>query len=186
MTYLTIEEVGTYVASAGITEQLLNQANSIVGSIVGNISRQQVTNELLTLNSKNMAKLKYINELSPLISIESIQTRGRGPFGITIEQIPLEYVDIDIYGYLTYYGGCGLSQQIFRYKPKQLLASYTYGYDTIPDELKMATAVIARTLVKRSLDGLKQLTDYDMTFVWTDDSIIGSDIREILMKYRGV
>ena len=50
----------------------------------------------------------------------------------------------------------------------------------------MATAVIANTLVKRSLDGLKQLTDYDMTFVWTDDSIIGSDIREILMKYIGV
>ena len=98
----------------------------------------------------------------------------------------MEYVDVDIYGYLTYYGVCGLSQQIFGYNPRQLLVSYTYGYDIIPDELKMATAVIASTLVKRSLDGLKQLTDYDMTFVWTDDSIIGSDIREILIKYIGV
>jgi len=56
----------------------------------------------------------------------------------------------------------------------------------VPDELKMVTSVIASSLVKRKMDGLKQLTDYDMTFVWTDDSIISSDLRTILMKYKGV
>ena len=75
---------------------------------------------------------------------------------------------------------------IFHSKPSALLVSYTYGYAVVPDELKMVTSVIASSLVKRKMDGLKQLTDYDMTFVWTDDSIVSSDLRTILMKYKGV
>lgn len=186
MTFVTMEELGTYVPTVGITQQLLNQANSIVGSIVGDISTKSVTDEVVKLNSRNVGKLKNVREMLPLVSLESVKSRGRSPFGITEEQLSIDSVDISEFGYLTYYGSCGLSQAIFRYKPSQLLVSYTYGYTEVPDEIKMATSVIANGLVKRKLDGLKQLTDYDMTFVWADDSIVSSDIRDILMKYRGV
>ena len=186
MTFVTMEELGNYVQTVGITPQILSQANSIVESIAGDISVKSVTDEVVKLNSRNIGKLKNVREMLPLVSINSVKSRGRTPFGITEEMLPMDSIDVSEFGYVTYYGGCGLSQMIFHSNPSALLVSYTYGYAVVPDELKMATSVIASSLVKRKMDGLKQLTDYDMTFVWTDDSIVSSDLRTILMKYKGV
>ena len=51
MTFVTMEELGNYVQTVGITPQILSQANSIVGSIVGDISVKSVTDEVVKLNN---------------------------------------------------------------------------------------------------------------------------------------
>ena len=69
MTFVTMEELGNYVQTVGITPQILSQANSIVESIAGDISVKSITDEVVKLNSRNIGKLKNVREMLPLVSI---------------------------------------------------------------------------------------------------------------------
>ena len=99
MTFVTMEELGNYVQTVGITPQILSQANSIVESIAGDISVKSVTDEVVKLNSKNIGKLKNVREMLPLVSISSVKSRGRTPFGITEEMLPMDSIDVSEFGY---------------------------------------------------------------------------------------
>lgn len=185
MIILTMEELATYCSPIGITQQILNQANSIVNSQIGDIFNKEIVDEPVKISQKKLTgKLSKISQVSPLIQINAVKAVTRSPFGMSTENIDIGSIYVNEYGYLEYFGYGGMCQTIFTANPYELLVSYTCGLQDVPEELKMACAGIAQAIAKRGMSGLKSLTDYDVQLAWTDDSIITYDIRQILLKYR--
>lgn len=185
MIYLTLADVPNY-CSVSVDQVALTQANIIIETYLGDIGEQQKVDEKVSLNRSNKGKLQKIKDNIPLVSIDSVKGQVRTPFGISEDDISTTNVDVDPYGYLVYYPGCGLNQMIFGGNINTLLVTYTYGYSEPPEDLKFACAAIAMNIAKRGTYGFKGLTDFDVQLQFLDDSIITSDIRMILNKYRGV
>lgn len=184
MIYLDISEVAVY-CTIPIDETVLTQANLIVASYIGDIEKQSTT-ERLRLNRNNRGKLSKIKDSVPLVSVDNITVQTRTAFGISNEAIDVNNVTVDNFGYLTYYQGASLMQQMFRGIANEISVTYTYGYDVAPNDLKLATGVIAQNIAKRGTFGNKSITDFDVQLQFLDDSVVTSDIRVILNKYRGV
>jgi hypothetical protein len=185
MIILTQSELSAYT-SATIDDTVLNQANILINSYVGDIGKQQVSDERISLSGYAKPKLSKVKEYIPLVSVDILKTQLRTPFGLTTETIDTSRVYVDSFGYVDYYPDCGLGQMIFGGTPQTLLVTYTYGYTTAPDDLKLACAIIAQNIAKRGTFGANRVTDFDVTLQFLDDSIITSDVRRVLNKYRGV
>lgn len=185
MIYLDASEVATY-CTMPIEQTVLTQANLIVESYIGDIGQQQKVNERIVLNRSNRSKLSKIKDNVPLISVDEVTAQTRTPFGISNEAIDVSNVVVDNYGYLTYYPGSSMMQQMFGGTTKEILVTYTYGWSTIPSDIKFATGVIAQNIAKRGTFGNKSIVDFDVQLQFLDDSVVTSDVRLVLQKYRGV
>ncbi len=183
MIFLTETEIPLYCEIPGITSNMVANASALIECYIGDISEKPKT-ETIVLNRKNKGKLKYVpNELT------AVSVIYRTPFGISEESIDISSITVDDYGYFELYGCTSVNQMIFGSRPSQLKISYTYGYaeDAIPDDLKRCCAAIAQNIKKRGWgSNEKVLSDLDIRLELTNDSLINSDIRQILNKYRGV
>lgn len=186
MIFLTQSEVPKYCTVDVISDAVISQANLMVNSYLGNIGKQQQKNERISLNRNNRGKLSKIKENIPLISIDEVKSVIRTPFGMSSDVLDTSGVYVDNYGYFEFYQETGINQMIFGGNYDSLQITYTYGYETPPEELKVACALIAQNIAKRGTFGAKSITDFDVQLQFLDDSIITSDIRMILNKYRGV
>lgn len=185
MIYLKPEEVAAYCVFS-IDPVMLTQANQLVTTYIGDISKQQATNEQVLLNRNNKGKLQKVKEFIPLVSVDSVKTQCVTPFGISLDNTDASSVAIDPYGYLTYYMGLGINPLAYGRKVNSLLVTYTFGYDVIPEDIKVATGIIAQNIAKRGTFGATNITDFDVQLGFLNDSIITSDVIVVLNKYRGV
>lgn len=183
MIFLKPDEVPQYTSSP-ISDVSLNQANVLVESVIGNIGKQQKVNERVDL-LRGTAKLSKIRVLIPLVSIDAVKAYSSSPFGQSATDVDPSKVDVDEFGYIRFQNECHF---IWGTRAAALSVTYTWGYDTdsIPADLKLATAQIATNMGKRGVTGIKSLADPDSTVVFMSDSIITPDLLNILNKYKGV
>lgn len=185
MIYLTLGEISTYTSVAGITQQIINQASTIIDTFIGNIDKQQ-TNQVVNLSKKFKGKLNKIRTNVPLISVDQVQAISKSMFGISYEDYDASQLIVDEQGYFDFYPNDSIYLRVYGNRVSQLSVTYTYGYETAPEDLKLACGLLCQNLAKRGSFGAKSITDYDVQLTFLDDSIMTSDIRNILLKYRGV
>lgn len=183
--FLKPEELDNY-SNTPITDQTLLSANVMLESYLGDITKQSTKGEHIHLMHFRHARLKHIHNLLPLVSIDKVMTMTKTPFGISKEEVNVDSVYVDDYGYVSFIGQPSLAMMIYGAKPTDIIVDYTWGYETVPSDLKFACAAIAQNLAKRGTYGLKSLTDFDVKLAFVDDSIITNDIRMVIDKYKDV
>lgn len=205
MKYLTLNEVSTYCTISGITQQIIDQASGLIDTFVGSIDKKQKV-EVIQSNNRSVGRLSMSNlsigglstgrtikgKLSqvrtnvPLVTIDSLRGVYKTMFGTTYETLATTDFYVDDQGHFTYYPSAGLNAIIYGATPVALEVTYTYGFTTPPEDLKLACSLICQNLARRGSFGAKSIQDFDVSLTFLDDSIITSDIRSILMRYRGV
>ena len=204
MIYLTLQEISTYTTISGITQQVINQASGLIDTFVGTLDKKQkvevinVNNRSSGLTMANMSigglatgrtlkgKLSQVRTNVPLVSIDTLRGVYKTMFGTTYETLATSDFYVDDQGHFSYYPSLGLNSIIYGATPVALEVTYTYGYTDAPEDLKLACGLICQNLARRGSFGAKSIQDFDVSLTFADDSIITSDIRSILMKYRGV
>lgn len=195
MIYLTLAEINDYCTIAGISQQIINQASGLMDIVVGPLDKKQKT-ETIQVNNRSMynptilkpikGRLSQLRANVPLVSVDLLRGVYRSAFGISYDSLETADFYVDEQGYFTYYPSMGLNSIIYGGLPTALEVTYTYGYDAAPEDLKLACGLICQNLARRGSFGAKSIQDFDVSLSFQDDSIITSDIRSILMKYRGV
>jgi hypothetical protein len=124
---------------------------------------------------------------TPIVSVDSaIAFRLTGEFGVIQETIQISdfWVDTE-YGYFTYVPSNSLNYAIYGNQPDTLEVTYTVGYETVPEKIKVACAMLAQNIKqKSSFAGEKEISSIDYRVAMTDDSFFTSDIRLLLSEYR--
>ena len=200
MKYLTLNEVSTYCTISGITQQIIDQASGLIDTFVGSLDKKQKV-EVIQANTRSVSRLSMGNlptartikgKLSqvrtnvPLVTIDLLRGVYKTMFGTTYETLSTTDFYVDDQGRFTYYPSMGLNSIIYGASPIALEVTYTYGYTTPPEDLKLACSLICQNLARRGSFGAKSIQDFDVSLTFLDDSIITSDIRSILMRYRGI
>lgn len=200
MKYLTLNEVSTYCTISGITQQIIDQASGLIDTFVGSLDKKQKV-EVIQANTRSVSRLSMGNlptartikgKLSqvrtnvPLVTIDLLRGVYKTMFGTTYETLATTDFYVDDQGRFTYYPSIGLNSIIYGASPIALEVTYTYGYTTPPEDLKLACSLICQNLARRGSFGAKSIQDFDVSLTFLDDSIITSDIRSILMRYRGI
>ena len=185
MIFITKDEIVNYTTTP-IDDVILTQSNAMLTSLVGEIGKKSTTNERMEFGKYRHPKLKNVRSHIPLISVDKVQTVTRTPFGIEKETVDTSDVYVDEMGYVDYLQPSSLALMIFGTPPSELLIDYTWGWETVPEDLKFAAAALAQNLSKRGTSGLTSLTDFDVKLAFVNDSIVTSDIRVIIARYKGV
>ena len=200
MKYLTLNEVSTYCTISGITQQIIDQASGLIDTFVGSLDKKQKV-EVIQANTRSVSglsigslptaraikgKLSQVRTNVPLVTVDSLRGVYKTMFGTTYETLSTADFYVDDQGRFTYYPSMGLNSIIYGASPIALEVTYTYGYTTPPEDLKLACSLICQNLARRGSFGAKSIQDFDVSLTFLDDSIITSDIRSILMRYRGI
>ena len=186
MIYLTESEINSYTSIPNVTMNEVNYASLLVDTYIGDISARQIV-ETVDLNRKNKGKLKNIKSNVPLVSIDEVNAITRNPFDPTPQYEPLNAnsIDVDNLGYFQFYGYSTSNTRIFNLNISKLQIKYTVGFEEAPEELKICVGAIASNAKKRGIGGNeKTVSDLDVRLEFLNDSLINSDIRQILNKYR--
>lgn len=185
MIYLTTNEINSYCNIPGVDDNIVAYASVLIDTDIGDISSQQYT-RTISFNKKGVGKLPNIRKHLPLISIDSVQIVSRTPFGQSVEEVPTTNIIADEYGHVQYIGGNSFSTLLFGSVPTQVVVKYTAGYASPPEALKRACGMIAMNIRKRGFDGMTAINDIDVRLDFVNDSVITSDIRQILNQYKDV
>jgi hypothetical protein len=197
MIYLTLNEATAYCTISGVTQQIINQASGLIDTYVGSLDKKQKT-EVVQANNKSInrlsvatgraikGKLSQVRTNVPLVTVDALRGVYKTMFGTTYETLSTTDFYVDDQGHFTYYPSIGLNSIIYGASPIALEVTYTYGYTTPPEDLKLACSLICQNLARRGSFGAKSIQDFDVSLTFLDDSIITTDIRSILMRYRGV
>jgi len=185
MVFLDISEVNHYCSVPGVTEKEITIASRLIEVYIGKDLSLVTKEEIVTLNKKRKGKLKH----TPIVSIDSVEGIFKNPFGNSSEQLETSSISVDSdYGYFEFHGNNkSMNCIVFSAYANQLKITYTSGYKTPPEDLKVACGALAGNIKKRGgLDNMNSWTTIDERIVLTDDSVFSTDIRMLCQRYRGV
>ena len=189
--YLTDDEILKYCqVQAGVNVADVIIASELIDSYVGKSFSIKDASESVKVNAKRRGKLNH----SPIISITEVKEVIVTPIGVTKQDIPasLLVMDIEDDGYFTYIAhispfACPMSYCMRGTNGinRKLEVKYQYGYETIPEDIKMVTAMLAQNIRQlQTFAGITKLTTLDYTVAMSNPSFFTDDMRLILNKYR--
>lgn len=188
--YITEEEIPKYCASqAGVEVGDVIIASQLIDGYIGKSFDVQEVSETVNVNAKHRGKLKHY----PIVEIKSLTEIMITPLGVNRQEVDIDHIvlDADNDGYFYYisnkspfafipYGFC-------EYEPKaqRLEVSYSYGYDVIPEEIKVVCGMLAQNIRQlQSFIGFKKLNTLDYTVEMANPSFFTQDMKLILDKFR--
>lgn len=192
MQYLTEEEIPIFCTlQAGVEVSDVIIASSLIDGYVGYSFEPKECKETVKINHKHRGKLNNI----PVIDITKVDEIYRSPIGKSIRQVNIENIDLDIEnnGYFTYYSQVNPFAMIIsdncniplEHRQHILEITYQYGYEEIPDDIKIVCAMLAQNIRGlNSFAGIKKLNTLDYTVEMANPSFFTQDMRLILDKYR--
>jgi len=184
MIFLTDLEIPSYTTVPGVSSQQIRLASKLIESYLGKSLDVSSATQTFTPNKKNKGRF----DNTPVTSITSGVVTARTPVGIS--ETPIDVVNeilLDDYGYFEYYPIPTFFNDVFGSIPNRIKLSYTYGYESPPEQLKEACGILADTIKKRGMGGEKEISDItEMRIVLTDDSVFTSDVRLLCSKYREI
>jgi hypothetical protein len=189
--YLTDDEILKYCqVQAGVNVADVIIASELIDSYVGKSFSIKDASESVKVNAKRRGKLNH----SPIISITEVKEVVVTPIGVTKQDVPasLLVMDIEDDGYFTYIAhispfACPMSYCMRGTNEinRKLEVKYQYGYETIPEDIKMVTAMLAQNIRQlQTFAGITKLTTLDYTVAMSNPSFFTDDMRLILNKYR--
>lgn len=182
MSYLTEAEIATYCnIIEGVTLSDVEEATSLINGYLGRTYEPRQFTDRIRFVKKPRGKLTH----APVISIQSAKLIIRNPFGKDEKDIDIDDVELDPEndGYFTYIGNYGFDGLIWgrRALPSAIKITYTSGFETYPERLKIACAMLAQNIRQlQSYSGAKELQSLDYQIRMTDDSFFTSDIKRLL------
>lgn len=187
--YLTEEEIPKYCSTVpNVTINDVIIASNLIDGYLGYSFSKSTTSETVTVNNRFRGKLKN----KPILSIDKVYQLVRTAISISRNEVKTEnvYVDVENDGYFSYVATsfpfamntfCGNRQ------PIKLEVTYSYGYDEIPEDIKVVTGMLAQNISQiASFAGYKKLTTLDYTIEMGNPSFFTADMRQILTKYKGI
>lgn len=186
--YLTEDEMIAYCESVPVTVSQVRFASSMIDAYIGLIdgkSKFEIheCTETIKFNRKGVSRVKR----SPIIGITKAVVRGNGHFGMTEFEIDSRLLSYDELGYVyaPSVSGCLSSIVSGMTLPREITIRYLYGYDEIPEPIKIACAMIAMNIAQSATFlNLDSMTTLDARFSLSDPSVITSEIRRLLSGYR--
>lgn len=189
--YLTEDEILTYCTSqAGVNISDVVIASQLIDGYLGKSFAVTEISETVKVNAKHRGKLKN----SPVIEVKSIVELVITPLGVTQQDIALDklFLDYENDGYFTYIANTSPFAYSFMdncctnaSRERCLKVTYTYGYDVIPEDIKIVCAMLAQNIRQmQSFAGFKRLTTLDYTVELANPSFFTNDMRIILNKYK--
>ncbi|MFB5761109.1 hypothetical protein [Paenibacillus medicaginis] len=180
--YLEITDTGFVPPGVKLTEALIIRASAIID---GRCRREiGVTNytERIPLTDQQRGHLSYY----PVIEVKEVKGRPKqglmgnffGPPGFeSISDISTIDIDKDI-GTVW----CGYSS--FGSEYEELEVTYTSGWDTIPDKVKVACGLIIGQLVGNPNTNVKSKKDFDYSIEYFGNSMITPEIADLLSEFE--
>lgn len=188
--YLSEAEISRYcTAQLGVTVNDVIIASELIdGYLKKSITKNEAV-ETVKVNKKSRGRLRNY----PVIDILEVSEAVRTPLGISRTDIEVSEIDLDLEndGYFTYCApyspfdtsigyvfGCGRQNRVIEVR-------YSYGYEDIPQDVKVACAMLAQNIKQfSSFAGIKKLTTLDYSVEMGNPSFFTMDIRNILDKYK--
>lgn len=184
MNYLKPNEYEMY--ADGATEFDVMFASRVIDAYLGKEIKEQKTIEKITLSKHGTGRMEY----SPVIDIISVSGVYKSKFGVMKEQLPIDSIDYTNDGFFEFINSPSVNFAVFGLKPTKLVIEHTYGYKEVPEDIKVVCGIIARNRRRNeSMGGFsnaKQVSSLDFNVVLFDDSIISSNERMLLNKYKDV
>lgn len=189
--YLTDDEIPEYCDLLPVTHQQVIFASGIIDAFVGlrngksKFQLQEATEKHLRPNRRGVINLKY----SPVVSIEEISLCIPNSFAYTTT-VPIcpEDVQFDESGYIylpTHHRLPVTPNNLYGRSPVGINISYLYGYEEIPQNVKLACAMIAMNISQQGgFANIQSATNLDARYSLTDPSVFTDDIRRMLVAYR--
>lgn len=186
--YLTENEMIAYCESVPVTVSQVRFASSMIDAYIGLVDGKSkfgvhVGTETVRFNRKGIGRIKR----SPIIGITKAIVSGSGHFGMTEFEIDSRLLSYDELGYVyaPNVSGCFNSVISGVTTPKEITIHYLYGYEEIPEPIKVACAMIAMNIAQSATFlNLDSMTTLDARFSLSDPSVITSEIRRLLSGYR--
>lgn len=187
--YLTEDEILQYcntVAGVQVSDVII--ASNLIDGYLGYSFSVNEATETIQLNEKRRGKLRN----RPVINIESVKEIFYSPVGMSQKEATTDnvFLDAEMDGYFSYYpqGNPFIYPLDFcsPFKPQlKLEIKYSYGYESVPEEVKYVTAMLAQNIRQLStFAGAKRLNTLDYTVEMSNPSFFTDDMRSILSKYR--
>lgn len=178
--YLTEDEIPLYCTIIdGVTVEDVSLASSLIDGYLGRSFAPKKFKDRIKISKSHRGKLSH----APVVSIESVTAISSTPFGNSKTEIEIDDIELDPEndGYFTYVGSYGLNNIIYGAIPSMFEIVYTSGFETYPERLKAACAMLASNIRQTlSFSGASQMTSLDFQIKMTDDSFFTSDIRMLL------
>lgn len=188
--YLTKEEIATYcTAQAGVEESDVIIASELIDGYIGRGFSETEHSETVVVNERSRGKLNCY----PVISIVSAKELSITPLGINKINVDVNSIVLDAEndGYFYYIGKPNPFACMSMYdccntrRKKKLEVTYKYGFESVPDDIKIVTAMLAQNIRQfSSFAGIKKLDTLDYTVEMANPSFFTNDMRVILDKYR--
>lgn len=198
MNYLTDAEIATYCSASGITSKDIKDASATIDSYAQRSYGVLTYTEQVSLTKRRgfaKGKLRHY----PRITIEEVTARVLKPTGVTLVSYDPSsiYFDDEEFEYFTFVPQEPSITPAFAMTapyelwhsphPTSIIVKYTSGYEVIPEELKIATGMVADAIATNGgITTWKSKTNFDMTVVLSDkdDPIMSAGIRKILDGLR--
>lgn len=198
MNYLTDAEIATYCSTSGITSKDIRDASATIDSYAQRSYGVLTYTEQVSLTKRRgfaKGKLRHY----PRVTIEEVTARVLKPTGITLVSYDPSsiYFDDEEFEYFTFVPQEPSITPAFAMTapyelwhsphPTSIIVKYTSGYEVIPEELKIATGMVADAIaINGGITIWKSKTNFDMTVVLSDkdDPIMSAGIRKILNGLR--
>ncbi len=188
--YLSDDEIKTYCTQiAGVTSGDVIIASDLIDGYCGISFSKNTAIETVKVNKKSRGKLRH----SPIIDVTKVVEVSHSMFGKTETDSEVANVDLDPEndGYFYYlasysilegaYGGCMCCNPA----SKVLIVTYDYGYDEVPDQIKVVTAMLAQNIHQlQTFAGIKKLNTLDYTIEMANSSFFTDDMRRLLEPYK--
>lgn len=188
--YITEEEIPKYCASqAGVEVSDVIIASQLIDGYIGKSFDVQEISETVNVNAKHRGKLKHY----PVVDIKALTEVMITPLGVNRQEVTADkmVLDADNDGYFYYIG----SKSPFAFNPygmceyepkaQRLEITYSYGYEEIPEEIKVVCGMLAQNIRQlQSFVGFKRLNTLDYTVEMANPSFFTQDMQLILNKFR--
>lgn len=191
--YLTEEEILTYCTSqAGVTVADVKIASALIDGYLGKSFEAKEISETVKV-IRRRGKLNHY----PILSIKSAKEIITTPIGLSKQEIDVNQIVLDVEsdGYFSYVApaspfafdvyGLGIHTLSLHTPMKKLEVTYSYGYEDVPEDIKLVTAMLAQNIRQmQSFVGFKRLNTLDYTIEMSNPSFFTSDMQTVLNKYR--
>ena len=182
--YLLDNEIATYCEFfSDVTPEIVAKAEMLIDSFCGGSLTSTSATELVKINRKNLGHLNN----NMVTSITSVYAKYITPTGITSTELDKSNVVFDEEGnieYLNFASPLSINAYL-GYQLYGLEITYVHGLITVPTDLKRITAMIAQNILQNGdYSGAKTKSGLDFNVMMFDDSVLPSDIRMALQKYR--
>ena len=182
--YLLDNEIATYCEFfSDVTSEIIAKAEMLIDSYCGGSLTSTSATEVVKINRKNIGHLNH----NMVTSITTANAKYITPAGMTSSEVDTANIMFDEEGnieYLNFASPLSINAYL-GYQLYGLEITYVHGLETIPTDLKRITAMIAQNILQNGdYSGAKTKSGLDFNVMMFDDSVLPSDIRMALNKYR--